>query len=903
MWKRSSVSYDFSLDVESRNSLSVLLKRIKPNSVILEFGTANGRMTKYLKEELNCEVYGVEIDSESAKDAEKYAKNIVVDSIETYSWKEQFKSVKFDYIVFADVLEHLSDPQNVLLQVKEFLKDNGSVLVSVPNIAHNSIIINLLKDQFDYSTNGILDSTHIKFFTKKTFDALVEDCEYFVAYESAIYLSPEDTEFKNSYDELPSEIKKYLLSLPHGEFYQLIYEIKKCKDVAKESDFGDSYKSFGTSYLQLFVEDNDGYSEEKSTRIAFTNQNRVTFDLREFKNIKSLRFDPIDSYLVLKINSIEIDKKLLYTKEIQSNALHVKDNVYYFDTQDPQLFLDFDDLDTLSYVTFGLEYLYVRQEAQVEVSLVIKQLLVEGQKLLKDKDAHIGNLQKSMGDKGLQIQNLHDEVMHLHQLAQSMRIKNRVKRLLPKKVKEFLKFFFIKYKIFKDKYNKFRLLAGANGTIFTCNQYIKSKLHKAQALSFKKSDIVLESCEVVEETISIVIPTYNGLGDLTRLIPQLSNQRGFKKIEIIVVDSSSSDGSVEFLQNFSNVEVISIKQRDFSHSYARNLGFEKCSGAYVLFLVQDALPESDIWLYKFYNILRKNSLSALSCVQLVNSEADLYTCYSIDNFNDFLGLEGKITKITEKYIEDIGISRNLAQLDNVACLFNAAEFSQYKFRGKYAEDLDIGLRLIQNNKKIGITSETCVIHSHLRSAYYYMKRSMVESDVLNDIFKYTSVENINVEKELSDIYSGFFLVGELLSRLEECQRFPLDFNYFSHLVKSYLDESISKEYNVESFSSVYAQIKKYDLDMASVFNDFNLHKVVVSKGDLFYAVDHFVVQGLDYIEQKYTRIDSIIFKEYCFFILKIFATNVGAKIGKYKKEFENSAGFISPLVAKLSKGV
>jgi len=895
------VSYDFSLDIESRNSLSVLLKRIKPNSVVLEFGTANGRMTKYLKEELNCEVYGVEIDNEAAKDAGKYTKNLVIDSIEAYSWKEQFRSVEFDYIVFADVLEHLSDTKNVLLQVKKFLKEDGSVLISVPNIAHNSIIINLLKDQFDYSANGILDSTHIKFFTKKTFDALVKDCGYLIAYESAIYLNPEDTEFKNSYDEIPSQIKKHLLSLPHGEFYQLIYEIKKCKDVVRESDFTDNYKNFGTSYAQIFAGDNNGYSEEKSTRIAFTNQDKLTFDLKKFKNIKSLRFDPIDSYLILKINSITIDQKITQTKNIQSNALYAKDNVYYFDTQDPQLFLEFDESPTC--VSFELEYLYIKQEAHAEVALTVKQLFVEEQKLLKEKDTHIKNLQKSMGDKELQIQNLHDEVMRLHQLAQSMRIKNRVKRVLPKKVKEFLKFFFHKYKTFKDKYKKFRLLADANGTIFTCKQYIKSKLHKAQALSFKKSDLNLDTFEMIEQTISIVIPTYNGLCDLTRLIPQLINQKGFKKIEIIVVDSSSSDGSVAFLQKFSNVQVISIEQKDFSHSYARNLGFEKCSGTYVLFLVQDALPESDIWLYKFYNILENNSLSALSCVQFVNSEADLYTCYSIDNFNYFLGLKGKITKITEKYIEDSSISRNLAQLDNVACLFNSSEFSKYKFRGKYAEDLDIGLRLIQDNKKIGVTSQICVIHSHLRSAYYYMKRSMVEGDVLNDIFSYTSVKNINIEKELSDIYSSFFLVGEFLLRLDECQRFPLNFNYLNNLVRGYLDESISREYNKESFSSTYEQIKKYDLDMASVFNELHLHKVTISKGDLFYAIEHFATQGLDYVGQKYTRIDSTIFQEYCFFVLKIFATNVGSRIGKHKKEFENSTGFISHLVAKLSKGV
>jgi glycosyltransferase involved in cell wall biosynthesis/SAM-dependent methyltransferase len=897
------LDYDFGLDLESRNSLSLLTQRVKEKSTVLEFGPAHGRMTKHLKEELSCQIYGVEIDAKAAKSASIYSEKIVVGDIESYTWIEELENIKFDYVIFADVLEHLRFPDKVLKKVKDFLNEDGSILVSIPNIAHNSIIINLLNNEFNYSDTGLLDRTHVKFFTKKTFDELIRNCGYFIAYESAVYIKPEDTEFKNSYDELPSEVKKHLISLPHGEFYQLIYEIKKHENVMIKSDFSDEHKHFGTSYIQIFAESSGEYSEENSTRIAFENQKKVTFNLGKYKNIKSLRFDPLDSYLVLKIDSIDIDKKLIKTQDIRSNALHVKDNVYYFDTQDPQLFLYFDDLDSHSYISFSLEYLHIKQEAQAVVSLMQKQLLAESQNLMKNKDKHIKNLQKSMGDKNLQIQNLHDEVMHLHELAQSMRIKNRIKKLFPPKIREFLRLFYNKYKKIKDIYEKFKMLAHANGIFFTCNQYIKSKLHKSQALSFKKSELNLKTFDVVEETISIVIPTYNGLRELTKLIPQLINQKGFKKIEIIVVDSDSSDDTLEFLQNFPNIQVISMEQKDFSHSYARNLGFEKCSGKYVLFLVQDALPESDMWLYKFCNILQNNNLSALSCIQIVNSEADLYTCYSTDNFNKFLNLKEKITKITEKYIEDINISRNLAQLDNVACLFYSSEFSQYKFRGKYAEDLDIGLRLIKSDKKIGITSQTCVIHSHLRPAYYYMKRSMVESDILNDIFDQASIQDINIQDKLSDIYSSFFLIGELLSKLEECQRFPLNFSYFDNLMRDLLDKSISKEYGVENFSTVYAQIKNYDVDMANIFNDFYLHKVTLRKGDLFYSIDHFVKQGLNYMEQKYDKIDSTIFNEYCFFILKIFATNVGSQVGKHKKQFENSQSFISLWITKLGKGV
>ena len=63
--------YDCELNLEDRNSLSVLVGKVKPNSLVLEFGPANGRMTKYMKERLNCKVYAVEIDEDAAKDAAK----------------------------------------------------------------------------------------------------------------------------------------------------------------------------------------------------------------------------------------------------------------------------------------------------------------------------------------------------------------------------------------------------------------------------------------------------------------------------------------------------------------------------------------------------------------------------------------------------------------------------------------------------------------------------------------------------------------------------------------------------------------------------------------------------------------------------------------------------------------
>lgn len=110
--KRSN-NYDTPLELKLRNSSSLLLDRVTSDSVVLEFGPAYGRMTQHLKEQLNCKVYAVEIDSDGAKNCEKFTENIVIDDIEKLKWLKEYEEIRFDYILFADVLEHLRDPQKV----------------------------------------------------------------------------------------------------------------------------------------------------------------------------------------------------------------------------------------------------------------------------------------------------------------------------------------------------------------------------------------------------------------------------------------------------------------------------------------------------------------------------------------------------------------------------------------------------------------------------------------------------------------------------------------------------------------------------------------------------------------------------------------------------------------------
>ena len=401
-------NYDFELNLNNRNSLSILISRIKPNSLILEFGPANGRMTKYMKEELNCRVYAIELDEKAAKDASLYTEKIIVDGIENNNWQNEFRNIKFDYIIFADVLEHLYYPEKVLEDAREFLKKDGSILISIPNIAHNSIIINLLKNEFNYGPIGLLDNTHIRFYTKKTFDELIHKINYFISYETATFINPESTEFLNSYDELKPEIAKYLKECYYGESYQLIYEIKKnkCETI---SDFKEEYKEYKKDFIQLFIDDLDGVREDNSIKLPVINNNKIQrfeFSLKDKKNIKSLRIDPLDKCVVLKIHKIKINDDI-YQKQIISNAVFIYDGVYYFNTNDSQIYIDVEDYNHILDISFDLEYVSFEEDTMKELANILL-------KLLAKKEQNINSLNQELEKKEQILEKQNQELNNIY---------------------------------------------------------------------------------------------------------------------------------------------------------------------------------------------------------------------------------------------------------------------------------------------------------------------------------------------------------------------------------------------------------------------------------------------------------------------------------------------------------
>lgn len=228
--------YDFELDMTTGNSNSAILKSgIVRESKVLEIGCAHGRMTRYLKEQLGCVVDTVEIDEEAGTVAASWANKSFAANVEDPNiWNEldEVGCNNYDYIIFADVLEHLHDPASVLRGSKKLLRPtnskrlSGTIWISIPNVAHNSIIIDLLNNKFEYRDVGLLDNTHLKFFTINSLLKMVEDCGLNVVTRYDLINTVENTEFKNSYDDIPPDVAAFLKGRELGEVYQFVLELE-----------------------------------------------------------------------------------------------------------------------------------------------------------------------------------------------------------------------------------------------------------------------------------------------------------------------------------------------------------------------------------------------------------------------------------------------------------------------------------------------------------------------------------------------------------------------------------------------------------------------------------------------------------------------------------------------------
>ncbi|MBI3687203.1 MAG: methyltransferase domain-containing protein [Actinobacteria bacterium] len=197
---------------------------------ILEIGCARGRLGAELKRaDPHRYVVGVEHDPEAAAVAAGRLDEVHVADVQ--SGLPALPPRSFDCVIFGDVLEHLLDPEAVLREARELLTGNGVLAVCVPNIAHFSIIKALLRSDLMYQPNGLLDATHIRFFTHATFIKMLLDASFLpeltdiIASGGTDHMIPAATPLLEYFGVDPQRALKFL------DAYQLIFTATMLPDV------------------------------------------------------------------------------------------------------------------------------------------------------------------------------------------------------------------------------------------------------------------------------------------------------------------------------------------------------------------------------------------------------------------------------------------------------------------------------------------------------------------------------------------------------------------------------------------------------------------------------------------------------------------------------------------------
>jgi len=169
----------------------VIASIVEPGAKVLDVGCASGFLAEYLVRNMNCHVIGIELDPISAERARSRCQRVVVGDVTDPAIIEQI-SGHYDYVIFADVIEHLPDPEGVLIRAREWIGENGLVIISLPNIAYYRIRLHLLRGKFEYRDIGIMDRTHLRFYTKASAKQFIESCGLRVLRTEPIFVKPKD---------------------------------------------------------------------------------------------------------------------------------------------------------------------------------------------------------------------------------------------------------------------------------------------------------------------------------------------------------------------------------------------------------------------------------------------------------------------------------------------------------------------------------------------------------------------------------------------------------------------------------------------------------------------------------------------------------------------------------------
>ena len=203
------------------NTHAFQLQLVGHGKHVLELGCAAGHMTRALRDQ-GCRVVAVDVDPDGVRLAGEFAEIALAEDLSRPDALATIEEASFDVVLAGDVLEHLPDPLSVLQRCWPLLKPDGALAGLGPDVAHVDLKLALLRGHWRYRDWGLLDRTHLRFFTRSSLDELLHTAG-FVPVELRRVVKPHaTTEFETDVQPVDAHALELALSDPEAETYQFV---------------------------------------------------------------------------------------------------------------------------------------------------------------------------------------------------------------------------------------------------------------------------------------------------------------------------------------------------------------------------------------------------------------------------------------------------------------------------------------------------------------------------------------------------------------------------------------------------------------------------------------------------------------------------------------------------------
>ena len=309
--------------------------------------------------------------------------------------------------------------------------------------------------------------------------------------------------------------------------------------------------------------------------------------------------------------------------------------------------------------------------------------------------------------------------------------------------------------------------------------------------------------------ISIVIPTYNGGNIFQQCLEKIAQQHYPNEIQIIVIDSGSTDGTPELALK-AGACLERVEKSTFHHARTRNKALDLVRFDTVVYMVQDAIPCASNWLLDLTQTLVDYDVSAAYIRQVPHDNADLFARYESDNYKRYLGQYPKLQQLYSlKQFQTMPYNEALRtiRMDNVCAIYRREALQKIPFPDiPFAEDMGWAYKTLLAGGKILYEPRIKVKHSHNRAPEYRLKRSVVESVNCAKIIK-----RLNYDLSFISVEDMQSFSEKVICRVQSTKNLIIGENYLSKYKSNPTARLFYKIRNHHIFNSRKLKIVKNEL--------------------------------------------------------------------------------------------